>query len=255
MDTDSERIITIYGEAGTGKTTFSSTAPKPIFYVDVKDKGTESLKFKGLKRGDITVFRVSEFDDIYDAYDYLLEHLSDYKSVVIDHLTSLQNLCYIKIMEEKKSKFMQMQWYGDSSTLMKEIFDLFSSTVEEGLIPIFLAQQRVKEYEIGGELGDDDSELAPEISPDVQPAVAKHIAAASRVVAQTHIQGKESKKGTKIDYRLRLGASAFYITKVTRKQGNYLPDYLVNPTYDDLEKIITGEYEKPNKKDKKKNKK
>lgn len=256
MDTDSERIITIYGEAGSGKTTFSSTAPKPIFYIDVKDKGTESLKFEGLKRGDVTVFRVSEFEDIYDAYDYLLEHLSDFKSVVIDHLTSLQNLCYISIMEGRKSKFMQMQWYGDSSSMMKEVFDLFASTVEEGLIPIFLAQQRVKEYDIGGEIGDDESELAPEISPDVQPAVAKHICAASRVVAQTHIQGKESKKGTKIDYRLRLAPSAYYITKVTRKQGNYLPDYLVNPTYEDLEKIITGKYEeKPEKKAKKKNKK
>lgn len=225
--------------------------------MDVKDKGTESLKFDGLERGDITVFRVSHFDEIFDAYDYLLEHLSDYKTVVIDHLTSLQNLCYIKIMDDKKSSFMQMQWYGDSSTLMKEVFDLFASTVDEGIIPIFLAQQRVKEYEIGGELGDDESELAPEISPDVQPAIAKHICAASRIVAQTHIQGSEGKKGTRIDYRLRLGASAYYITKVTRKQGTFLPDYLTNPKFDDLQAIIEGTYEveKPKKKAKKKNRK
>ena len=81
MDMDTPTIITLYGRPGTGKTTISCTLPKPILLIDVKDKGTDSGKREELERGDIIVFELKEFDDIYEIYDYIEENPDRFKSV------------------------------------------------------------------------------------------------------------------------------------------------------------------------------
>ena len=68
LDLNTPTIITLYGRPGTGKTTISCTLPKPLLLIDVKDKGTDSGKRDDLEPGDITVFELEEFDEIYDIY-------------------------------------------------------------------------------------------------------------------------------------------------------------------------------------------
>lgn len=243
---DSPQPMTFWGRPGTGKTTLSATAPKPIFYIDVKDRGTESAKTKDLKKGDVVVFTIEDFDDIMGAYDYLSENSGDFKTVVIDHMGALQELAYSQVMVKNNKSRMSQQLYGFASDLMKEVIDLYKSLGDEGILPIFLAQDRTR----GGDDGDGE-QLDPEVGPALQPAVAKYLMAASRVVGQTYIAEEVDKTTTpgkvksSIQYRLRLGPHPYYQTKVTKPIDADMPDYLVNPNISQVLDIIKGEYSKP----------
>ena len=98
LDLDTPTIITLYGRPGTGKTTIACTGPKPLLLIDVKDKGTDSGKREDLEPGDITVFELEDFDEIYEVYDYIQDNPERFKSVAIDHMTALQDFCYQKAM-------------------------------------------------------------------------------------------------------------------------------------------------------------
>ena len=115
LDIDTPTIITLYGRAGTGKTTIACTGPKPLLLIDVKDKGTDSGKRPNTERGDIIVFSLESFDEIYEIYDYLQDHPSQFKSVVIDHMTALQELSHLKVQEEEEKEHMSQQMFGISS--------------------------------------------------------------------------------------------------------------------------------------------
>ena len=67
LELDTPTIITLYGRPGTGKTTIACTGPKPLLLIDVKDKGTDSGKREDLEPGDITVFELENFDEIYEV--------------------------------------------------------------------------------------------------------------------------------------------------------------------------------------------
>lgn len=252
MDTSPANITVIYGLSGTGKTTLLGTFPKPLLIIDVNDRGVESAKYKGLKKGDIEVFKVNTFDEIFDALDYARD--KEFATVGIDHLSALQDYAYTKVMDAHGKKFMHQNFYGESSSLMKEVIMQFNELVDEGIQPVYLAQQRTTTEDAGGgEVGDDEDELIPEVMPLVQPAVATMLMTTARILVQTHIQAPKSKKGTiEMEYRLRTGASPYYRTKVTRQRDTTpCPKYIVNPTWEKIEQIITGEYKAPTKKKKK----
>lgn len=243
MDIDSPTIITLYGRAGTGKTTIACTAPKPLLLIDVKDKGTDSGKRSGLERGDITVFELEEFDEIYDLHDYIMDHPKKWKSVVIDHMTALQELCHIKVQEDEGKSHMSQQMFGYSSGYLKDVIGLYKSLVDLGITPIFLAQDRMESGE-----GEGEDQLLPEVGPQMMPSVARNLCAASRVIGHTYQYERVDKlEGAKvrrtIEFRLRLGPNPYYITKVTRPFGTPCPQFLVDATYDDILKIVKGKGE------------
>lgn len=240
----SPTIITLYGKPGTGKTTLASTAPKPQLIIDVKDKGTDSAKSASLKHGEIEVYPLEGFDDIYEVYDYIKENPGKYKSVVIDHVTSLQDKAMDKVKEQENKTEISQRMFGQASGYMKEVISLYKDLTDEGIIPIFIAQDRTDTE------GDGEDQLAPEVGPAMMPSLARTLGASSRVIGNTFLQEKVEKTGDMkvlrtIEYRLRLGPNPYYLTKVTRPSGTPCPDYIVNPTYEDIEKIIKGEWVEP----------
>lgn len=248
---DSARLITIWGRSGTGKTTISATAPKPILYLDIKDKGTDSAKSKGLEEGDITVLQVESFEDVMDAFDHLMDNPDDFKSVVADHLGALQELAYQKVMDDNNKTRMSQQLYGFAAELMKEFIDSYKDLGDEGILPVFLVQDRTR----GGNDEGDSEQLDPEVGPALQPAVAKYLQAASRVVAQTFIdetldKSKPGKVESKIEYKLRLGPHPYYQTKVTKPIDAEMPDILVNAKIQDIIDVVEGEWQENKKKKK-----
>lgn len=237
-------IITLYGKPGSGKTTLASTAPKPQLIIDVKDKGTDSAKSASLKHGEIEVYPLENFDDIYEVYDYIKDNPGKYKSVVIDHMTSLQDKALSKIQEQEKKSEISQRMFGQASGYMKEVISLYKDLTDEGIIPIFIAQDRTDTE------GEGEDQLAPEVGPAMMPSLARTLGASSRVIGNTFLQEKVEKTGEMkvlrtIEYRLRLGPNPYYLTKVTRPNGTPCPDYIVNPTYADIEKVIKGEWVEP----------
>lgn len=254
MDTEHPEIILVYGRNGTGKTSLAATLPKPILFLDVKDKGTRSMKIKGVDRGDIIVFEVSEFDDVYEAIEEAKNptQVESYKSIVVDHMTSLTELARVKTMKEESKSKMTQQLHGFAGEYLKEFIGEFKDLAEIGITPMFIAQDRTD----GGE-GDGDDQLMPENGPGVPPGVSKVLCATVRIIGQTHIQESvtpgHGEVKREIQYRLRLGPNPYYITKVTAPKQMNIPKALVDPTYDKLIDIVNGNYkeEKPKKERKK----
>ncbi len=243
LDMDTPTIITLYGRPGTGKTTISCTAPKPLLLIDVKDKGTDSGKRDDLQPGDITVFELEDFDDIYEVYDYIEENPDRFKSVVIDHMTALQDFCYDKVMEEEGKSKMSQGMYGTAGGYLKEVINLYKGLTDLGITPIFNCQDRMESGD-----GEGEDQLLPEVGPSLMPSVARTLCAASRVIGHTYqFENVEKLEGAKvrrnIEFRLRLGPNPYYITKVTRPFGTPCPQFLVDANYKDIMKIVKGKWE------------
>lgn len=242
LDLDTPTIITLYGRPGTGKTTIACTGPKPLLLIDVKDKGTDSGKRDDLERGDITVFELESFDEIYDLYDYLQENPDRFKAVVIDHMTALQEMCHLKVQEEESKSHMSQQMFGISAGYLKEVISLYKGLVDLGITPIFICQDRMESGD-----GEGEDQLLPEVGPQMMPSVARNLCAASRVIGHTYqFEKVEKLEGAKvrrsIEFRLRLGPNPYYITKVTRPVGTPCPMFLVDGTYQDIMKIVRGKW-------------
>ena len=243
LDMDTPTIITLYGRPGTGKTTISCTLPKPLLLIDVKDKGTDSGKRGDLEPGDITVFELESFDEIYDIYDYLEENPDRFKSVVIDHMTALQDFCYEKVMDEEGKSKMSQGMYGTAGGYLKEVINLYKGLTDLGITPCFNCQDRMESGD-----GEGEDQLLPEVGPSLMPSVARTLCAASRVIGHTYqFENVEKLEGAKvrrnIEFRLRLGPNPYYITKVTRPFGTPCPQFLVNATYKDIMKVVKGKWE------------
>lgn len=243
LDMETPTIITLYGRPGTGKTTISCTLPKPLLLIDVKDKGTDSGKREELERGDITVFELEEFDDIYEIYDYVEENPDRFKSVVIDHMTALQDFCYRKVKEEEGKEDMSQRLYGIAADYLKEVINLYKGLSDLGITPCFNCQDRMESGD-----GEGEDQLLPEVGPGLMPSVARTLCAASRVIGHTYqFENVEKLDGAKvrrnIEFRLRLGPNPYYITKVTRPFGTPCPQFLVDATYQDIMKVVRGKWE------------
>lgn len=246
LDLDTPTIITLYGRPGTGKTTIACTGPKPLLLIDVKDKGTDSGKREDLEPGDITVFELENFDEIYEVYDYIQDNPERFKSVVIDHMTALQDFCYQKVMDGEGKSKMSQGMYGTAGSYLKEVINLYKGLTDLGITPIFNCQDRMESGD-----GEGEDQLLPEVGPSLMPSVARTLCAASRVIGHTYqFENVEKLDGAKvrrnIEFRLRLGPNPYYITKVTRPVGTPCPMFLVDASYNDIMKIVKGRWRNHN---------
>lgn len=249
-------IVELYGRSGTGKTTLLSTFPKPILLLDIKDHGAESARSASIKKGDIDVLSIENFDELEEAYEYITDNLGKYKTVAIDTMTGLQELAYVKVMEDESKNQMSQRLYGLASSMLKQWIMHYKELSSEGIIPVFICQDRTDNGD-----GEGEDQLIPEVGPALMPAVSKLLNAACKVIGHTYIQensekGADGKRVSKIEYRLRLGPNPYYITKIRKPKEAACPSYLTNPTYEDILAISKGEYKEaaPAEKTKKKKK-
>jgi hypothetical protein len=79
-----------YGSAGVGKTTAAIQFPAP--YLIDTEKGAENDQYtRILKNRDGVIFQTSDFDELVKEVTALLTEKHDYKTLVIDPLTTLYN--------------------------------------------------------------------------------------------------------------------------------------------------------------------
>jgi len=240
-----------YGPSGTGKTTIVGSFPAPILLMDINDEGSDSLADLG---DDVQIMTVQEWDDLEEAYWWLVENPGRFKTVVLDTVTELQEIAIRKILTDvgkdpnKSADWgsMSRQQWGEVSGLMKTWITNFRnlSLSDPGIDVVFNAQQRIFNAE---EDAEDSAAIAPEIGPRLSPSVSDHLRAALSVIGSTYIRerrikDKKTKKITKkIQYCLRIGPNPTYITKIRKPKSVVLPDVLVDPTYEDIIAVMKGE--------------
>ena len=72
-------VMLIYGDAGIGKSTFATTAPRPLI-ADCED-GT---KFFGIRGISVDVAQTRKREDLLEFVNHIASHMADYDTIVID---------------------------------------------------------------------------------------------------------------------------------------------------------------------------
>jgi len=233
-------VMLVYGRSGTGKTEFGSTWPKPCLFLDINERGTETIRGK---KG-IDVLEVREFEDLTEVY-WLLKKGTKYKSVILDQVSNLQDLGMAKVKADSNKKsselFTRKNW-GELSGLMKQTIDDFRGLSDQYNVCL-IAHERT--FDLGDE---EDESLEPSIGARVMPSVGSFMEGAvdaigATFIQESHVRGSgKVKKEKVVEYRMRTGPHAFYSTKVRRPvAAGPLPESIKDPTYLSVTKLIAGE--------------
>jgi phage nucleotide-binding protein len=245
--------VALYGRSGTGKTTLAGTFPKPILYLNIRDNGTDSIS-------DVEDIDVVDIDDSETLKETLLwchkqaqRGKLKYKTIVLDTMSQLQSILVEELGEKKKlsgkkragdfGTFTMQEWGTIAGDLKAVIMDARNLPLES----VFICQERV--FNIGDEGDDGLDQLDPEVGPKLMPSVKNDLNASVSIIANTFIKVRitktkndKGKKVTNIDkiYCLRLGPNEVYTTKIRKPKGIEAPDFIVDPTFRKLKKIMKG---------------
>jgi len=249
-DFDPEVKVVLYGKPGTGKTTLAASFPQPALLIDISEKGSDSVRdVKGLK-----VIRVTEWDELEQLYWYLLANPDDIKSVILDTMSYAQELA-IKCVLEQHGKGTGEGQLGGWGTMTKGMWGEVSSKLKpfitnmrdlEEMNVVFIAHDRVFNAD---DEDDNAGSIAPSVGPRLMPSVASTLNAAVGVIGNTFIrerfkvigEGKNKREKRIVEYCLRIGPHAYFITKVRKPKGVDMPEVIVDPSYEDILELMTGE--------------
>lgn len=234
-------VMAVYGRAGTGKTVFASTFPKPILLLDIKERGTESISdVEGVE-----VLHVKDWRDVEQAYWMLKSGKSKYKTIVIDHLSQLQSLGMDMIREESNKgpddMFSKRDWGRLSGLLQQWIFN-YRQLWDEKMHVCFIAHERANT----GDEGIDD-QIDPSVGPRLMPSAASFLNGAVSAIGNTYIReievGEGKDKESKIQFCMRVGPNPIYAAKIRRPRSapGEIPDTIVNPSFEKVLKLARGE--------------
>ena len=239
----SQFSMLVYGRSGTGKTALLSTFPKPLLLLDVREKGTDTIATVP----GIDVISIEEWGEIEQVYWYLKSNESKYKSVGIDQITQMQDICMSHVRSDsnkEETDLLSRKDWGQISGLMKTWLYNYRDLIDIGLNVVFVAHERVTDS--------DDSiedQIDPTIGARLMPSLASAVNGAVSVIGNTFIreeytgQGKEKERSVK--YCMRIGPHAYYTTKIRRPIDFEAPEFIVNPNFEKITKIIRGEKAEP----------
>lgn len=90
-------VMLVYGNGGVGKTTFASTAPKPLL-VDCEN----GAKYFGLRGIEMDVAKISKWEDMQGLHD--VARSGDYETIIIDPIGELMEKLKIYMVSLKNPK-------------------------------------------------------------------------------------------------------------------------------------------------------
>lgn len=230
-----------YGKSGSGKTTVAASFPKPALILDIREKGTDSV----YDVEDLDVFPVETWDDIEQVY-WMLKKEGHYKTVILDQITTLQDLCQRTVMEEESKTQMSLRLFGETSSRMKTWILNYRDLIDEGIHVVFLSHDRT----FGGDDEGEDEQIDPTVGPRLMPSIASMVCGAVKIVGCTFIQEKLGEKDPKtrqrersVRYCMRIGAHGTYTTKLRVTKSTQVPRIMINPSFDKLVAIMRNEGE------------
>jgi phage nucleotide-binding protein len=239
----------IYGANGTGKTTVAGTFPGPRLILDLNERGTKALV--GTKESKKRF--VDTFDLFQMSYWYLKTGNHPFKTVVLDNVTTLQELA-MKFVMGKESVFdstkdMDMptkrDWGGLSQLMKRWLVDFRNLPMNV----VFIAQEkREEEEDIDLSIADDDKD--PTVFPMISKSARSILGGAVDLIGYTYkVVSKTDEGVVKKKFGMRL-VSDKHVTKIRTPIGAAYPTAILNPNYTTLKKIMDGEWAPPQPKSK-----
>ncbi|HPV26807.1 MAG TPA: AAA family ATPase [Bacteroidales bacterium] len=227
----------VYGRSGTGKTTFGASFPTPALLIDIREKGTDSIA----DRDGVDVVSVNTWSEVEEVFWYLKKE-KKYKSVILDQISSLQDLCMEHAMVEEGKEIMSQRLWGVVSGMMKTWLLNYRDLVEDDINVLFIAHDRASK----GESGEDDDTIDPQIGARLMPSVAGTLNGAVKAIGNTYVREVFLEdKSRKVEYCMRIGPHAYYTTKMRNPLGTTIPDHLVDPQFSQLMMLMSEGEKKP----------
>jgi len=227
----------VYGRSGTGKTTFGASFPTPALLIDIREKGTDSIA----DRDGVDVVSIQSWSELEEVFWYLKKE-KKYKSVILDQISSMQDLAMEHAMAEEGKEVMSQRLWGVTSGLMKTWLLNYRDLVEDSINVIFLAHDRASK----GESGEDDDTIDPQIGARLMPSVAGMLNGAVKAIGNTFVREVFLEDKTrKVEYCMRIGPHAYYTTKMRNPLGTTIPEYIIDPTFDKINELMAQGEVKP----------
>lgn len=237
---EAEKILTalVYGRPGSGKTVFACTWPKPLLLIDIKEQGSASVSHVS----GVDLAPVEQWSEIEELY-WMLESGSKYKSVVLDQVSQMQDVLMQSVCRENNidpTGLMPRRIWGEVSGGLKTWINNFRDLKSRGIHVCMLAHDRKSEGEES-----EDNQIDPTIGPRVMPSVSSHMGGAVDVIGNTFIRerfiGDKKDRKRLVEYAMRLGPHASYMTKVRKPSESETADIIVNATFDKIMAMSRGE--------------
>lgn len=247
-----------YGRSKTGKTRLFSTFPKRALLIGTED-GTNSIA----DSEGVDFIKITSSDEFGELIEWLKSN-HKYESVCLDTGGGLQDLIVKEVLDLDdvpvqrtygmgSGKFKDgRQMWGVVGMQFKERMQRFLRLAEDGLLHVMVIAH---ERNFNDEEGQHEL-MTPTVGAALTPSVTNWLNGACDFICQTFIReekvtsklkvpGKgeveQVRKTGKAEYCLRIGPHPIYLTgfRVRRKVGD-LPDCIVDPDYDKIQRIIKG---------------
>lgn len=250
--------LLVYGQSGTGKTTLWATFPKPILAL-ICSGGSNPGELRSIDtpeyRKSITAVVVQSVSQV----PQLLEGANNYATVVLDHVSGLQDL-FLKetlgideLPAKKDWGIATWKQWGQSGVQTIECIRTLLNLAGHLVVA---AQERVfRGSDEEGVTSDTIDVIQAMVGPSATPSVVRWIHPAFDYICQTvkkpkfktteiDVAGTIEKVVEKIpgvDYALRIGPHSSVMTKfrIPLHLVHKVDEWIVNPTYDKLVKATS----------------
>ena len=239
--------ILVYGETGTGKTVFASTAPRPILWLE-SEGGTSSI---GDKAG-IDIARVAGLDTYREALVYLEKNDAKYKTVVIDSFTETlaavlkEIMRAVKTLDPTRDEFAPyFEEWQRLTGVMREIARAFRDLPMHVVIT---ALEREDKDDLTGR-----SKVRPRMTPALADELPGFMDAVVYLYAATEQKGEvdeggvaESEEGLTVVRNGLIKPTGKYVAKARIPEGDPTPDFIADPTFNKVAELLGIPTQSPN---------
>jgi len=126
--------IVLSGEPKAGKTTWAAKAPNPIFIPIVGEEGCDDIIDKDGNSVDVQATPVvTNYETLLEILTWLRDGEHDYKTVVIDSLSTMERMFWADLCKEDGSKSIELVGggYGKGYTMTLERFRIITQLISE----------------------------------------------------------------------------------------------------------------------------
>ncbi len=253
--------LLLYGESGSGKTTFWSKFPDKILALTVRtgdDDEEMPEEFRSIdtpeNRKRIDFFNIARSEELPEIVDKVRNR---YETIVLDHVSGFQDLVLKEILgldeipEQKSWGLAQQQDYGECTLMCKTYFN---KLLKHPKNVVFIAHQRV----FGGDEESLSTGLPVMIGAELMPKLARWLNGKVSYIGQMFKKQKEvekiveKKKGGKIIKKVRKlpGKGTDFFLRISDEEHLYMtkfrkpvelgpvPPLIRDPSYAKLLKLI-----------------
>lgn len=241
--------LLLYGQSGSGKTTFWGTFPGETLVI-VCSGGINSGEARSIdtpaNRKRISQIVLQKSEEMTEVIEYARTSMR-FKNVVLDHVSGFQDLNHKEILDLEElpaQKYWGMssrEQYGQCGMQVKDHLRRMLN-LPKTINKIIIGQERTN---TGKDEGISSELLAPTVGVATIPGIANWLNPACDYVVQMfkrpvmiddvqEIDGVKyvnKVRGEGIEYCARLEAHDVYTTKVRAPRGKHLPPVLVDPDY------------------------